>query len=410
MTWEEKRVLVTGISGFVGPLLAKYLVKQGAKVYGLTRRIAQFTKPLRVKQLGIEDKIELIEGNLTDISSLGNALDVAEPEVIFHLAAQSYVPYSFVNPLESMHANAMGTNYLLESMRLKDSDATMVLAGSSEEYGLVISSQQQYERVLKKYGSIFPPPQEIPEIPTSETDPLRPMSPYAVSKVASDYATRNYWNTYGVKGIVSRGFNHEGAGRGIMFVTSVITSQIVGLKIGTTDKMVIGNVSAFRDWSHVDDIVKGYCAISQKGKPGEVYNQGSMRTNSVLTYLLWSFEEAGYPIKSIETFQGEKKIDNPTEPNDDVAFGIKFDKTKVDQMFINEELDFAIDDKGLKIKTETKEFTLEFNPDRFRPSEVPILLSDTSKVQKLGVSYESSVKDIIRDQLNYYLEERHREQ
>jgi GDPmannose 4,6-dehydratase len=116
-----------------------------------------------------------------------------------------------------MNSNCAGTANLLEAIRLKDIDPAVVFAGTSEEYGLVISSEVQYERALEKYGSIFPEPERIPELPITEENPLRPMSPYAVSKVYGDYLMRDYYHSYGMKTVVSRGFNHEGAGRGAMF-------------------------------------------------------------------------------------------------------------------------------------------------------------------------------------------------
>lgn len=120
-------------------------------------------------------------------------------------------------------------------------------------------------------------------------------------KVYGDYLFRNYFYTYGLKGIVSRAFNHEGAGRGIQFVTSVITSQVSHFRCNEADKITIGNVNAFRDWSHIDDIVHGYELLAMKGKPGDVYNQGSNRTTSVLSDILHSIEACGMPVKEICT-------------------------------------------------------------------------------------------------------------
>jgi len=146
-----------------------------------------------------------------------------------------------------MQINCIGTLNLLETVRIKDSDAVIVFAGSSEEYGLVISSEKQYERIKASGRTVFPEPEKIPELPIKETNPLRPMSPYAVSKVYGDHLFRNYYHSYGLKTIVSRAFNHEGAGRGKMFVTSNIALQVMKLKFGETDKIKIGNVNAFRD-------------------------------------------------------------------------------------------------------------------------------------------------------------------
>jgi len=326
------------------------------------------------------------------------------PDIIFHLASQSFVPKSFENPLETYKINVIGTINLLEAVRIKDIDPIIVFAGSSEEYGLVISSEKQYKKVLEKYGSIFPEPSKIPELPINENNPLRPMSPYAISKVAGDFIMRNYYHSYGIKTIVSRAFNHEGAGRGIEFVTSQITYQVAKIKLNQTDKIVIGNVNAFRDWSHVKDIVNGYCLLAEKGKYGEVYNQGSMRTNSVLTYILLGLEQIGIKVDKIESVKNNKIVKDPLEEDNSPMFGVKFYKTKIDRMLLENEIEFNLEDKGIYVYSEeNRKILIEFDEKRFRPAEVPILLSDTSKIQKLGFKINYSIKDIIRDQLNYFL-------
>ena len=151
---------------------------------------------------------------------------------------------------------------------------------------------------------------------------------------------KNYYNSFGMDTVVSRAFNHEGAGRGLMFVTSVITDQVAKLKSGQTEKIKIGNMNAFKDWSHVKDVIVGYMKLAMKGSSGDVYNQGAMQTNSVLSYILLSLEEAGYNINSIETFNGEKKVSDPTEMDKSSLFGVKFDKTRVDSMMLTEDLEY----------------------------------------------------------------------
>jgi len=408
MDMKDKSVLITGISGFVGSKMAKRLVDEGAEVYGLVRRRADGVLPHNLKREGVGPQVKLLEGDLEDISSIGTALSESDPDFIFHLGAQSFVPRSFASPLETEVANCLGTANLLEAIRIKDVDPTVVFAGSSEEYGLVISSEEQQRRALDKYGTIFPEPEDIPEVPIKETNPLRPMSPYAVSKVYGDFLMRNYWHSYGIKAIVSRAFNHEGAGRGIMFVTSVVTSQVMKLKMGEADKIKIGNVNAFRDWSHVSDIIDGYLLLSDKGRYGDVYNQGSMRTNSVMSYILLSLEAAGRPVSKIETLQGEKAVEGPTEPDSSEVFGSKFSKTKLDGMLLRGEVEFGAEDGGVIAHSGSDKVKIEFDPQRFRPAEVPILFSDTSKIAGLGFEAEKSLMDIIEDQLNYYLSEEER--
>ncbi|MBI5460317.1 GDP-mannose 4,6-dehydratase [Methanobacterium sp.] len=408
MNWKNKNVLITGVGGFAGSYLAKELINQEANVYGLVRRRADGTLAKNIVDRGIAGALTLVEGDLTDLTSLTNAMEESEPDYIFHLAAQSFVERSFDNSQETQHINCIGTSNLLEAMRMEESDSKVVFAGSSEEYGLVLSSQEQYEKAKKDYGTIFPEPEEIPEVPIKETNPLRPMSPYAVSKVYGDYLMRNYYHSYGLDTVVSRAFNHEGAGRGIMFVTSVVTNQIMKLKSGESDRIVIGNLNALRDWSHVKDIVQGYLLLAEKGQSGEVYNQGSMRTNSVLSYILLGLEEAGWNVNKIETLKGDKQIQDPNEMDNSSIFGIKFPKTKIDQLILEEKLEYTLEDKGIRVNTEQGDVTIEFNPDRFRPAEVPILLADTKKIQAIGGKIDYTLNDILKDQLNYFLKKENR--
>lgn len=396
------RVLITGVTGFVGPYLARKLLDMGYEVYGLFRRRADGNIPKRLAEMGILDRIKLVEGDLTDLTSLLFALDEAQPDLIFHLASQSYVPRSFADPLETFRINSLGTQNLLEAVRLKDLDSKIVFAGSSEEYGLQIISKGHYEWALKKYGTIFPEPEKIPELPINEKNALRPMSPYAVSKVHGDLLMRNYYHAYGLKTVVSRAFNHEGAGRGHEFVTSTIVRQCVELKMGETDRIVIGNVNVFRDWSHVEDITSGYILLAERGKQGDVYVQGSMRTNSVLTYIMLTLQHLGYEIEEVETLKGSKRVKHPAEISNEDFFGVKFHKTKVDELMLEGELEYDLKDVGLILKTDKGNITVEFDPKRFRPAEVPVLMSDTRKIQELGFRATRSLLDIIRDQANYY--------
>ena len=404
MSLKNKNVFITGISGFVGSHLAKHLLNEGANVFGLVRRRADGTIPQNLKYLGIEKETGLLEGDVRDVSSIASALDISKPDIIFHFAAQSFIPRSFSCPGETMEINCLGTANLLSAVRSKELNPVIVFAGSSEEYGLVFFSDFQYQHAISKYGVIFPPPVSIPELPITESNPLRPMSPYAVSKVYGDYLMRNYHTCYGLKTVISRSFNNEGAGRGKMFVTSTITRQVMQSKRGEIDKIVIGNVNAFRDWSHVDDIVKGYCLLAQKGKYGDVYNQGSQRTNSILSYVLLSLECAGYTIDKIQTIKGDKVVDNPTAIDDSEMFGLRFEKTRVDKLLLEDKLEFQPADLGIIAITDKGKITIEFDAERFRPAEVPILLTRTAKVQELGFQINHSLKDIINDQLNYYLD------
>ena len=408
MEWDDIRVLITGVSGFVGSYLARDLVDNGACVYGLVRRRADGTIPKNISHKKIEKAINFVEGSLEDISGLVHAIDTAEPDYIFHLAAQSFVPRSISHPLETAQINCIGTINLLEAVRQKEVDPVILFAGTSEEYGLVISSEEQHESLKQKYGTIFPEPVRIPELPISESNPFRPMSPYAASKVYGEILFRNYYHTYGLKGLVSRSFNHEGAGRGDQFVTSVITRQVTQLKCGEIDQISIGNVNACRDWSHIDDIIDGYQIVARKGQYGDVYNVGSNRTCSVLSYILMSIEASGHKVHEINTNCSDKTVTDPLESDKSRVFGVEFEKSKIDQMILTDEISFDIEDGGILVRTDGPDIRIRFDPDRFRPSEVPILFSDISKVKKLGYQVRYQVRDIIRDQMNFFMDSKNR--
>ncbi len=134
-----------------------------------------------------------------------------------------------------------------------------------------------------------------------------------------------------------------------------------------------------------------------------------MRTNSVLTYILLGLEQAGWETKKIENINGSKIIDNPTETDKSKIFGINFEKTKIDRMMLEGEVEYNIKDGGIKVDTNKDSILIEFNPDRFRPVEVPILLAETTKIQKQGATIQYTLKDIIKDQLNYFIKKENRD-
>lgn len=408
MSFKNNNVLITGITGFVGSHLARALIDRGANVFGLARKRADGSRPKNLIDKAIYGEVRLIEGDITDIAGLGSCLGQCKPDVVFHLAAQSFVPRSFVNPLETLVTNLIGTANLVEVIRLQELDPVVVFAGSSEEYGLAFASQKHYEQAIEKYGNILATPQKLPELPINEDNPLRPMSPYAVSKVHADYLMRSYHAIYGLRTIVSRAFNHEGAGRGIIFVTSAITSQVMKLKLGETDRIVVGNVNAFRDWSHIADIVEGYCLLAERGRYGEAYIQGSMRTNSVLSYILLSIRNAGWHVEGIESFENGKVIKDPLEESHSTMFGISFEKTKVDKIMLEEGLEFTLGDRGISVYTDRGQIPVEFSRDRYRVADVPILLSDTTKIQDIGFKVSHRLEDIIDDQLSYFMSKENR--
>lgn len=400
--WRGRRVLVTGISGFVGPYLAEALLGGGAEVFGLVRGRADRSLSRGMRDHDLSRRVRFADASLEDLGGVLRAVERIAPDVVFHLAAQSFVGQSFENPLPYAQVNALGTAHVLEAIRQRTPAARIVFAGSSEEYGLVFASAEQYRRAEERFGAVFPVPEKIPELPVQETNPLRPMSPYATSKVYGDYLVRNYAYSFGLHGVVSRAFNHEGAGRGIAFVTSQIAHQAVRLAMGEATQITLGNINVLRDWSHVEDIVRGYLLLAERGRPGDVYNLGSTRTNSVLTYLLLALEEVGHHVQRLSTVRGEKAVDAPAAMTALNLFGVEFEVSRVDELLLQGDLAFELSDGGLTLETDRGRVQVAFDEQRFRPSDVPILLCRCEKARALGFVPSRSLRDIVRDQVAYF--------
>ncbi|MHA2620483.1 MAG: GDP-mannose 4,6-dehydratase [bacterium JZ-2024 1] len=240
------RALITGITGFVGSHLADLLLAEGIEVWGTYRR-----RSPRENISHIEDRLHLVEMDLRDSASVIYALKEAQPDWVFHLAAQSFVPTSWRAPGETIEVNVMGQVHLLEGLRTLGMKPRFLVAGSSEEYGLVRPE----------------------ETPITEDNPLRPLSPYGVSKVAQDLLGFQYFRSYGLPVIRTRAFNHEGPRRGVAFVTSNFARQFARMKKGKAPPVLkVGNLDAIRDYTDVRDTVRAYRLAIEKCEPGEVYN------------------------------------------------------------------------------------------------------------------------------------------
>src|SRR5438309_401031 len=245
-TMIEMRILITGITGFVGSHLAEYALERGAEVFGSIRWRSKMEhmEPLR-------DRVTLIESDLRDLLSVRTVLEQAQPDYIVHLAAQSFVAASWQTPVETFYTNVVSQMHLFEGMRQLGSAARFLVIGSSEEYGLA----------------------EPDELPIRETNPLRPLSPYAVSKVAQDLMGWQYYKSYGMHVVRARAFNHTGPRRGDAFSESNFGKQIAEMEAGLREPVVhVGDLKPTRDFSDVRDIVRGYWLLLERGTPGEVYN------------------------------------------------------------------------------------------------------------------------------------------
>ncbi len=315
------RVLITGITGFAGSHLAEYILNKHpeAEVFGIVRWRSRMENVAAFR-----DRVELCEADLKDMVSLQGCLAHIKPDRIFHLAAQSFVPTSWTCPGETFAINATGQINLFQALLGLKQMPLIQVAGSSEEY-----------------GQVYPD-----EIPMKETNPLRPLSPYAVSKVAQDLLGFQYFKSYGLPVVRTRGFNHTGPRRGEVFVTSSLAKQIAEIEKKKKEPTLrIGNMEAQRDFTDVRDMVEAYWLSLEKGEPGEVYNIGS-----------------------------------------------GFART------VREVLDTLISLSGLEVR-------VEVDPKRLRPSDVPILLADSSKFTgRTGWKPRIPFEQTLRDLLDYWRE------
>jgi GDPmannose 4,6-dehydratase/GDP-4-dehydro-6-deoxy-D-mannose reductase len=250
-------VLITGITGMVGSHLAEYILANhpGVAVHGLVR----WRSPLDgIRE--VREHVTLHYADLHDLNSLILLLREVEPDRIFHLAAQSFVTTSFRAPADTLHTNAIGTVNLLDAVRILGIDPLIHICSSSEVYGQVAED----------------------EVPIKETNPLRPSSPYAVSKVAEDMLGLQYFLSYGVRTIRTRMFTHTGPRRGAVFAEGAFARQIAEIEAGRADNPVrVGNLDSVRTFSDVRDAVRAYWLLLEKCPPGEVYNIGGGDTMTV---------------------------------------------------------------------------------------------------------------------------------
>ena len=313
------RALITGITGFAGSHLAEFLLARDVEVVGAYR--------WRSRMDNIEhltSSIHLIECDLRDAISIRTVLQETKPDIIFHLAAQSFVPASWQSPADTLHANAIGQINLFEAMRSCNLNCKIQIACSSEEYGL----------------------QSEDELPIKETNALRPLSPYAVSKVTQDLLGWQYFRSYGTQVVRTRAFNHSGPRRGDVFVDSSFAKQVALIEAGKQEPVIrVGNLDAKRDFTDVRDIVRAYWLALEKCEIGEAYNISSGVARS-----------------------------------------------------IQEVLD-------LLLTMTDRQVQVEPDPDRQRPSDIPVLLGDPTKFcSRTGWAAEIPYEQTLRDTLDYWRE------
>ena len=316
------KALITGITGFAGSHLADYLLahQPDVEIFGIRRWRSRMENIAHIPP----DRLHLVESDLSDYNSVHRMLDRVRPDYVFHLAAQSFVPTSWNAPAATLEVNVIGQTNLFEAALALKLDPVIQIACSSEEYGLVHPH----------------------ETPISETNPLRPLSTYAVSKIAQDYLGYQYFQSYGLKVIRTRGFNHTGPRRGEVFVASNFAKQLARIKAGLAEPVIrVGNLEAKRDFTDVRDMVRAYWLAVTKARPGEVYNIASGR-----------------------------------------------------EVVIQDLLDKLIELTDVEV-------TVEQDPDRMRPSDVEILLGDSSKFRAdTGWEPEIPFDQTLRDIVDYWRE------
>ena len=249
----KKKALITGVTGQDGSYLAEYLLEQGYDVVGMVRR----TSTINFERIvDIQDKITLVQGDLLDPSSLVDILREHRPMEVYNLAAQSFIPTSFKQPVLTGEFTALGVTRVLEAIRIVNPEIRFYQASSSEMFGKVV------------------------EVPQRETTPFHPRSPYGVAKVYGHWITVNYRESYGLFAISGILFNHESPRRGLEFVTHKVTYNAAKIALGLTDKLPLGNLDSQRDWGWAPDYVRGMHMMLQQDKPDD-YVLATGRTHSI---------------------------------------------------------------------------------------------------------------------------------
>jgi GDPmannose 4,6-dehydratase len=248
-----RKALVTGITGQDGSYLAELLLEQGYEVLGMVRRTSTVNFS-RIKHF--QDRVTLLSGDLLDQGSLGNLLRDYRPDEVYNLAAQSFVPTSWEQPVFTGNVTALGVTRILEAIRTVDDSIRFYQASSSEMFG------------------------KVREVPQNEETPFYPRSPYGVAKVYGHWITINYRESYGLHATSGILFNHESPRRGMEFVTRKVTNGAARIKLGLADELRLGNLDAQRDWGYAGDYVRAMWMMLQQSAPSD-YVVATGETHSI---------------------------------------------------------------------------------------------------------------------------------
>jgi GDP-4-dehydro-6-deoxy-D-mannose reductase len=258
------RILITGTTGFVG----SYLVEHCRTCYPQAELFGLYNRKLSQTTLPTMRYVIPFKADITQPEEVHQVVAQSQPDLIFHLAAQSSVVASWANPIRTLQINAIGTLHLLEALRLEHLTPRVLLVGSGEQYGMVFSQEN----------------------PIHEKHPLRPINPYAISKVTQELYGYQYFVTYKLPILLVRSFNHFGPRQSDAFVIANFARRIALIEAGKADPVLqVGNLQAQRDFLPVEDVVEAYVAVAERGEPGEIYNVGSGQAHSIqeiLDYLL----------------------------------------------------------------------------------------------------------------------------
>lgn len=283
------RALITGITGQDGAYLSQFLLDKGYEVFGLLRRSASAEViGERLRWLGIERQVSVVDGNLTDLSSIIRALREVGPDEVYNLGAQSFVRTSWDQPLLTGNVTALGAHNMLEAVRLVAPQARFYQASSSEMYGKIQEEKQ------------------------TEQTPFYPRSPYAVAKLYAHWITVNYRESFGMHASSGILFNHESPLRGIEFVTRKVTDGVARIKLGLAQELPMGNLEAQRDWGHARDYVRAMWLMLQQDSPDD-YVIATGRTVSVREMCRAAFACVGLDyrdhVKSDERYLRPAEVD-----------------------------------------------------------------------------------------------------
>ena len=260
-----KKALITGITGQDGSYLAEWLLESGYEVHGIVRRVAIEHPQARMWRIRhLLDRIHLHSASMESYASIFDIISTVKPDECYHLAAQSFVSYSFEDEFSTINTNLNGTHYVLSAIKRQAPDCRFYFAASSEMFG------------------------NVEETPQNEKTPFRPRSPYGISKMAGFELTRNYREAYGLFALSGILFNHESPRRGGEFVTRKITSSAARIKLGMDQEIHLGNLDAKRDWGHSRDYVRAMWLMLQQDEP-EDYVIATGESHTVRDFLETAF-------------------------------------------------------------------------------------------------------------------------